>query len=192
MQEEQERTIEKQSFSNEPVKITVVKTKKGVVNPGEKFKDKTEWFKGLKVIVENVSDKPVTYIRVGILFSRPKGGAQDYPYGEPLEYGVNPFSPEGSEKSNQARAIAPGKSIELVMPDVAYSYTKAILKELKFPESIKRIEIAVETVGFEDGTAWSGGQMWRRDQTAPRGWSPVEKPLGSAKNRTAKFLELDS
>src|SRR5205085_5375576 len=88
------------------------------------------------------------------------------------------------------KAIASGESIELFMPDEAYSGTKTILKELKFPESIKRIEIIVEAVGFEDGTAWSGGRLWRRDSNAPRGWSPVEKPQGSALNRTAKFLTI--
>ncbi|MDT4895696.1 MAG: hypothetical protein QOH25_773 [Acidobacteriota bacterium] len=192
MHQRQERIIEKQSFSNEPVKITAVKTKKGAVKVGEKFNDESDWFKGLKVIVENVSDKPVTYIRVGLLFPRPNnnGTTQEYPYGESLDYGVDPFSPEGSEISNQAKAIAPGKSIELVMPDEVYSGTKALLKELEFPESIKRIELTVETVGFEDGTAWSGGQLWRRDQNAPRGWSPVEKPQGSALNRTANFFGI--
>jgi hypothetical protein len=189
-QQQEERTIEKQSFSNEPVRITVAKTRKGVFKPGDKFNDEIDWFKGLKVMVENVSDKPVTYIRVGIVFPRQQDRevTQEIPYGESIGYGVDPFSPEGSETSNQAKAIAPGKSIELAMPDEFFNGTKAVLKELKFPASIKRIVLTVETVGFEDGTAWSGGQHWRRDPNTARGWRPVKTPQGSALNHAADYF----
>lgn len=189
--QEQDRMIEKQSFSNEPVKIIIVRTKKDMVKPGEKFKDETDWLKGLKITVENTSDKPVTYVRVGLSFPRPENHetSKEKPYGESLEYGVNPFASEGVEVFNQVQAIAPGKHIELTMPDESYAGTKALLKELKFPEHIKRVIILVETVGFEDGTAWNGGQFWRRDPASPRGWSRIEIPIGSALNRTAIFLD---
>jgi hypothetical protein len=185
--QEEERIIEQQSFSNEPVKLTAARTKKGAVKIGKKFNDETDWFKGLKVIVENVSGKPVTYIRVGITFPRPKNEetTEGYPYGESLEYGVNPYSPEAAEMSNQTKAVAPGKSIELVMPDEAYSGTKALLKELKFPDNIKRIELMIEAVGFEDGTVWNGGRLWRRDRNAPKGWSQVN-------HQTDRLNYLDS
>ncbi|MGI9104716.1 MAG: hypothetical protein ACR2G4_00550 [Pyrinomonadaceae bacterium] len=190
-QQEQDRIIEKQSFSNEPVKITVVKTKKGAVNTDEKFNDGTDWLKGLKIIVENTSGKPVTYVRVGLSFPRPENHetSKENPYGESLEYGINPLVTEGVEVTNQIQAIAPGKSIELMMPDEAYDGTKALLNELKFPENIKRVKVMVEAVGFEDGTAWNGGRFWRRDPTSPKGWSPIEKLLGSALNRTAIFFD---
>jgi hypothetical protein len=164
-QQAQDRLIEKQSFSNEPVKITVVKTKKGAVNIGEKFKDETNWLKGLKIIVENSSGKPVTYVRVGLSFPRPENHetSKENPYGESLEYGVNPLVTEGVEIASPVQAISPGKSIELVMPDEAYEGTRALLNELKFPENIKRVKVMVEAVGFEDGTAWNGGRFWRRD-----------------------------
>lgn len=170
--QEQDRTIEKLSFPNEPVKITVVKTKKGAVKVGEKFKDETDWFKGLKIIVENTSGKPVTYVRVGLSFPRPENHetSKENPYGESLEYGIDPVTTEGVEVANLVQAIAPGKSIELMMPDEAYAGTKELLKELEFPENIKRVIVMVEAVGFEDGTAWNGGQFWRRDPASPTGW----------------------
>ena len=188
-QQDKGRSIDRQAFSNEPVKISVVKAKKGEIKLGEKFSDDDDWFKGLKVVVENVSGKPVTYVRVGVIFHRPQSqeAAPGYPYGEALTYGVDPFSPEGSDTSNQAKAIAAGKSIELALPDEIYVGTKEILKKLKFPESIKRIEVTVETVGFEDGTAWNAGQLWRRDPGAPHGWRPVENPQGGAINGAARF-----
>jgi len=187
-QQEYDRIIEKQSFPNEPVKIIVVKTKRGVIKTDEKFNDSVDWLKGLKIIVENSSGKPVTYVRVGLSFPRPENHetSKENPYGESLEYGVNPFATEGLEVTNQMQAIAPGKNIELMMPDEVYAGTKALLHELKFPKNIKRVKVMVEAVGFEDGTAWNGGRLWRRDPKAPRGWSPIEKLLGSALNRTAK------
>ena len=191
-QKEHDRMIEQQSFSNEPVKITVVKTKKGVIKIDEKFNDGTDWLKGLTITVENSSGKPITYVRVGLSFPRPDNHetSKDNPYSESLEYGVDPVATEGVEVINQIQALAPGKSIELIMPDEAYVGTKALLKELKFPENIKRVKVMVEAVGFEDGTVWNGGQFWRRDPTVPRGWSPIEKLLGSALNRTANFFGI--
>jgi hypothetical protein len=62
--QEEERIIEQHSFSNEPVKLTAARTKKGAVKIGKEFNDETDWFKGLKVIVENVSGKPVTSVLI--------------------------------------------------------------------------------------------------------------------------------
>jgi len=190
--QEHDRMIEKLSFPNEPVKISVVKTKKGEVNIGKKFNDETDWLKGLKIIVENTSGKPVSYVRVKLSFPRPENHetSKQNPYSESLEYGVDPVATEGVEITDQIQAIAPGKSIELIMPDEAYAGTKALLKELKFPENIKRVIVMVEAVGFEDGTAWNGGQFWRRDPASPRGWSRIEKLLGSALNRTTNFFDI--
>jgi hypothetical protein len=42
----------------------------------------------------------------------------------------------------------------------------------------------VDTIGFADGTAWSG-EFYERDPKAKRGWKSLEKPKSSARNRAA-------
>lgn len=72
--QEAERVVEKTSRRPTPLKIRVVKTKKGEVMLGKKFVDSDEdWFKGLSIVLENVSDKTVTYVGVGLLFPRQPG-----------------------------------------------------------------------------------------------------------------------
>ncbi len=60
---------------------------------------------------------------------------------------------------------------------------RAFLTDVGFPP-IERIHISVSTIGFVDGTAW-GGTLYRRDPGTRHGWRAVDKPKGSARNRTA-------
>src|ERR1044072_8184959 len=73
-QEEHERTVEKQSFGNEPVNIKAIRTKKKNVLKdivaGKKFASADDWLKGLTVNVENKSDKNINYVSVLIVYSR--------------------------------------------------------------------------------------------------------------------------
>lgn len=176
--QKQDRIIEKSSFPNEPVKITLVKTKKGVTKLGEKFsEDDDDWFKGLIVRVENISNKPINYISVMLVILRPKEqeAAGLHPFGEPLGYGISPFHSQDSP-SKPVQAIAPGGSVELVLTDESFEENKNLLKRLGFSDSIKRIELSLQEVGFEDGTVWSGGELWKRDSDNPDKLIPLSQP----------------
>lgn len=178
-QQEQYRIIEKHSFANEPIKITLVKTKKGVVKLGEKFSSvDDDWFKGLTIRVENSSNKHVNYISILIVIKRPQDQelAGQAPFGEALRYGVSPFQSQGSAPLKPAENIAPGGSIELALSDQSFEDNKAILKRFKFPDSVSHIELSVQEIGFEDGTVWSAGELWRRDSDNPDKLIPLSQP----------------
>jgi hypothetical protein len=67
-----ERLIQKTTNSairNEPVAITLVKTKKGEVQPGKAFKDDdSDWLKGFTLTAQNISQRTITYIDVTYSF----------------------------------------------------------------------------------------------------------------------------
>jgi hypothetical protein len=195
-QQEEERLIERRSDFSPPVKITLTKTKKKAVKFDEKFLDDDEWFRGLTVNVANASGKTVTYIDVGIIFPRPESQAQEHPAIWHLEYGSNPDM-ENSDPINsplKVKPILPGDTIEITLRDVSFDNIKTFLKNIKYPTSIKKIELSVMEVGFSDETLWSAGRMFHRDPNGPHGWSPIKQPPrenshGSARIRTANFLE---
>lgn len=177
----QDRIIESQSFPNEPVKITGVKAKKGLLKAGEKFKDADDWFKGLTLTIKNTSDKPVNYISALITFTRPQEqkDAGRIPFGEPLTYGVSPVDLKGSSGSYPAPSILPGESIELGLSEKDFAEFKSLLKRLDFPDAITRIEVSLQEVGFEEGLFWSGGEYWRRNPNNPDKFIPLSKRDGN-------------
>lgn len=180
--DEQDRLIEVPSFPTQPVRITSVKTRKGELKVGEKFKDTDGWFKGLTIRIKNVSDKPVNYVSALVTFIRPKEQREEgrLPFGERLTYGISPVDLNGSATPGPAPSIPPGESIELGLPETDSEEYTAMLKRLAFPDAIKRIEISLQEVGFEDGVLWSGGRFWRRDPSNLNKYVPVSKGKGES------------
>jgi len=66
----QERLVTDKSRSNAPVKITLVKTKKRIVDNDKKLIDDDDWLQGLTLRVLNRSDKTVTYVGIQLIFRR--------------------------------------------------------------------------------------------------------------------------
>lgn len=189
-QEEHARTVERQSFGNEPVKIKTIRTKKNNVVKeivaGKKFADADDWLKGLAVDVENKSNKNINYVSVLIVYSRVENdeAPNEAHFGDSITYGVSPF--RTSSAAVQAQAIPPGGSVEVALTERAYEENVLALKNLKYKKSVKRIELSVEEVGFEDGTAWSKGQYWKPDPDKPGQWIPLERE--SARSPSGRFF----
>lgn len=174
-----ERVVDKQAFANEPVKIRAIKTKKnGVIKEigaGKKFNDTDDWLRGLTVNVENISGKSINFVSVLIVYARDKADetSNGAPFGDFISYGVSPFKP--SSAPAQMQVIPAGGSVELTLSESAYDENNIALKNLKYKKSVRRIELTVDEVGFEDGTAWSKGQYWRPDPSNPGRWLPLEQ-----------------
>ena len=182
-----ERVIDdKHSYRDCPIRIIGVETCKTTVTLGIQFLGDEDWMKGLTVRIKNTSGKVVTHVGIAIRLDRP--GDQS---GQPgavwdLWYGVSPFyfKPEESIPPPMVRLIQPGETESIVLSDTEYNAMRAFLTDVNFPPSIEKVHISVSTIGFDDGTAW-GGSLYRRDQGLRRGWRAVDKPKGSARNRTA-------
>ena len=172
--QDQEKGIYYEPFRHDPVKITVPRTKKGAIEFNKKFDDDADWFKGLALRVENISNKPINYINVMLLFERPaqEKAAGKLPFGESLIYGSSPFWSRGV--TPPAKAIPPGGSVILSLRDEDFDAVKDILKKDGYSEgSVNRIVASVQEVGFEDGTVRSGSELYRSDPDNPGRPIPV-------------------
>jgi hypothetical protein len=104
--------------------------------------------------------------------------SKESPFGDSITYGVSPF--RKSSAPSQVQSIPSGGSVDLVLSEQTYNENNLVLKRLKYTKSIKRIELTVEEVGFEDGTAWSKGQYWKPDPSNPGQWLRLDEEIGSA------------
>jgi hypothetical protein len=167
-----ERIIEKGTNSavpNEPVEITLAKTKKGVVKFGKPFNDEdNDWLKGFTLTAKNIYHKAITYIDVTYSFERPKDDVNrdQLRLVDTLTYGRLASKPGDMQ-------LKPGESTDLVLTDSRHDFLKNVLVQAGYPPSIKHIKFYLAQVIFEDGTMWSLGYWYRRDPTNAENWIPV-------------------
>lgn len=173
--QDKERTISKEMWRAEPVKIKVIKIKGKPIRLNEKFSEGDDWLKGVTVNLENTSKKPIVYIKVEILFRRPQGvknSEQTPNYLYPLFYGQIP--PPGASTQPAQKRLMPGESVELALPEDEHLHIKTMLEELGFPAEITKATLAIGDVVFDDGTMWSADAILRRDPANPEKWNVVE------------------
>lgn len=196
----QDRIVRTKEDFSAPIKIVAVKTKLGEIKMDKEFLAADDWLKGLTVRLVNHSGRRVTFVEVLIIFWRTEDQTPGQTVGWPLKAGINPFSPDLSGQLPMQPAV-PGDEIELILSDAKYVESKRFLKAFQFPDAIKKVELKLIAIGFDDDTAWYSGRMYRREATnigepSPiEGWVPIREPdkekpqgrypTGSARNRTA-------
>lgn len=173
--QEQGRIVTKLETPKAPVKVALVKTKKGDVEINKEFMDDDDWFKGLAVRVKNTSGKAITWLSIGLFFPRdkdyipadPRDPMQTLPYSDSIGYGGSrihmPDSPPVGLKP-----IAPSEHMDIELSDRQYLEIKTALAQISFPATIKKIEVRLEVVHFEDGMVWYAGAWFQRDPNNPK------------------------
>lgn len=153
----QDRILNKRSWSNEPVKIKLVKTKRGAVKLGEKFSDGDDWFKGLRLTIQNLSAKPIAYLSVELLFLRPEEET-GLPLGHTIEYGRHSPRYIGRESevvvSKEYRPIPPGGLVDITISDQDYDIITSSLAQAGFVAGVKTLDVILGEVIFDDGSSW--------------------------------------
>lgn len=159
----------------------MVRAKGREVETSKEFLDDDDWLRGLTVRLTNHSAKHVTFVEVLIIFWRTEDQTPGRSAGWPLKAGIDPFSLELSGQLPM-QPVAPGDETELVLSDAKHGGSKRFLQAFQFPDTIKKVELKVISIGFDDDTAWYSGRMYRRDAReigGPgriKGWTPVEEP----------------
>ena len=153
----QERILNKRSWPNEPVKIKLVKTKRGAVKLGEKFSEGDDWFKGLRLTIQNVSAKPIAYLSVNLGFLRPENET-GLPLSYTIQYGRHSPRYVGRESevvvSKEYRPIPPGGLVDITISDQDYDTIKSSLETAGFVAGVKAIDVILGEVIFDDGSSW--------------------------------------
>jgi hypothetical protein len=183
--QEEDKVIKRASRPNEPLKIDAIKTMKRKITLDEKFKDDpTEWLRGLTITCRNDSDKDVSHISIALLFWSENGSPLYTFY---LTFGPSPFSPKDHAKRDLNKVVKQKQTFDLILSDEQFNHIKAAMTALGHPNGSKEIEFWIDEVGFADGAAWRGGQMFRRSISNPEQLEPVEQ--GRAREGVPMYIK---
>jgi hypothetical protein len=184
-----ERILEKGDDFDPPVKITLIKSKIGVIETDKKIAADDDWLKGLSLRVRNFSDKTVTHVSIELQFKRPPDQAQELDMLAPIDYGPNPFRPSQGDSINPPPPILPGQAREITLSDAQYDSLRTLLDELKYPASIRALKVRVRSIGFSDGTTWVSGRIFKRNPDKPDDWIPLNQTQGRVGRRPGGLPE---
>ena len=195
----QDRVVSKMWRKPAPLKLKVIKTRKGEFKLGQKIVDGDDWFKGLSIVLENVSGKTITYVGVGLLFPRDAVVlGKTPPLYHRLMYGHHPKAPEAALLNVPPLALKPGESITIALSDSDYSWITNNWRQLESNRSINDIRLHLYEIYFEDGAGWVVGTWYpnisdiqeRRPDNESPGSSPRFLSHGFRKYKTDDLLSL--
>jgi hypothetical protein len=172
----------------EPVRVVAVKTKnKANIEMGRAFVENDDWLDGFTVTVVNNYDKTVTAMTIEMTFRRDPGDTKP-PFAYPLHFGPSPIGPEYVYRDPK-KVIKVGETADIRLSPENYKSLKRYLEQTSYPNSIKRVELVIRTVGFEDGSMLDAGTFYLQDPSNPN--DPTKKTIGPQnKKRAAKWLPV--
>jgi hypothetical protein len=159
----QERKLELKTFKDIPVSIHKVKNL-----------NSNSWHKDLEIEIKNVSDKPIYFMLVYLVFPDdpvPPGGES----GIPLVYGDPEINGNIAKYANpEDEHLNPGETYIFTVPELFKKGLRA--KHEKFPERAKNLVLKFAIINFGDGTGFEAGRSLdlRRTRSA---LSPPEKQV---------------
>ena len=170
--QEQGRTVIRKPWRVEPVKVVAVKNKKKAnIEIGKGFDDDDDWLDGFTVTVANNYDKTVTAMSIDMVFRRDPGDTRP-PLAWSLNFGPHPFSPEYLQRDPN-KVIKVGETADLQLSPKEYNLLTVFLKQNGFPGGIRRVELEISDVGFEDGSVLHRGTFFVQDPNNPN--DPTKK-----------------
>jgi hypothetical protein len=162
-----------------PVEIVSMKVTGKEIQAGEKISGNDDWLRGLSFTLKNISDKPISFISMGLRVDRP---TRILVYN--LDFGFDPSS--GAYKSESApQIIAPGESVDLVLTKDKYAVFLKMLQWAEFSRSFDVAQYYVGRVRFENepDVIWEGGNLKRRDPNSSSKFDVIEKYLLPARQK---------
>jgi hypothetical protein len=170
--QEQSRIVTKKPWRVEPVRVVAVKTKnKENIEIGRTFDEDDDWLDGFTVTVANNYDKTVTALTIEMVFRREPGDTRP-PFAMDLHFGPSPNGPEYIHRDPN-KVIKVGKTADLRLSPENYKSLKDLLEQTGYPNSIKRVELVIREVGFEDGSMLHTGTFYLQDPANPN--DPTKK-----------------
>lgn len=124
------------------------------ITPGKAFAAGDDWLKTLTVKLKNVSDKPISSVRIN--FGRPEAKTGDSTLGFSLAFGSLNTT---FDKQSAERIIEPGEEFELSKPEKQYLQEKAFLLEKTGISVITKVTLDITTIKFQDGETWTSRKL---------------------------------
>jgi hypothetical protein len=166
-----DRIVVRNPWPNEPVKIVAVKTKrKPDLEIGKAFVEVDDWLEDFTVTVLNNYGKTVTAMTISMVFSRERGDTRS-PLAWNLHFGPSPIMREYRDRDPN-KVVKVNNTAELSLSPEDYRILKHDFEELGY-STIKRVELEIREVGFEDGSMFNSGTFYLQDPAYPN--DPTKK-----------------
>jgi hypothetical protein len=120
---------------------------------------------GFTVTVSNNFDKTVTAMEIEMVFRREPGDTRP-PLAHSLHFGPSPTGPEYLYRDRN-KVIKVGKTAELSLSPENYRSLKRDFEQTGYTNGIKRVELVIREIGFEDGSALQTGTFYLQDPAYP-------------------------
>lgn len=149
-----------------PVEVVSIRLSGEEAAPGRKIKAGDDWLRGVSFKLKNVSDKPIAYVAITLLFSDPEDSTRpERAVGYSLSYGPDITSQKTPLRKNAPKAIQPGETVDLVLSHEKYPVFLNILAYGGMTPDVATAKYYVHTVAFENepDTVWRQGNLLRRD-----------------------------
>jgi hypothetical protein len=172
--EPQERTIRRIDIErNEPIAVTGTRVNGRVVLFGERFVAEDDWMKGLVISVKNTSDKLILFVSLGLRFPRP-ANSQDKISVTDVSTGNRALLTRPPTGNERLVGIAPGETVDLRLSADEFDGIQRFLAGTGYPSSIEKLDLAIDSVIFEDDAMWSNGARLLRDPKDSSKWINTE------------------
>ena len=167
-----ERVVTRKRWRFEPVNVVKVKTKhKTDIEVDRAFNEEDDWLDGLTVTVANNYYQTVTTMSLLLIFRREAGDTRS-PFAWTMHFGPSPRTPEYNQR-DITKTIKPGRTQELRVTPKNYETLRRGFRDAGYTGPIKRVEVEVKEVGFDNGSMIYSGMLYVQDRAYPN--DPTKK-----------------
>lgn len=158
---------------SEPVEFAGLKVKEKAARLGDKFEGEGDWLRGVAFSIKNRADRPIVWARLDVTF--PETAATGPVMLHQIFLGRRPDLPQTAAAA--PLRLMPKETLEVSLAP-EYDRIKRLI-ELRHAsvELVHEVDLRLGEVLYEDGTLWSGGQLFKRNPDAgqPRKWLRVSE-----------------
>lgn len=165
------RSIEWGNITQGPVELTGLEIggQPTLIN-GPVIADR-DWLKSLRLDFKNNHDRAIVYMTVELEIA--PAGKMQYPLRLPIRFGKRPGDANDTRNPKTVEKLTPKKTKRLAVSDEMNDFLVKYMKENEV-DDIEKVEMFVEIIIFDDGTAWGkGGHLMRQDPKNPGHWVVV-------------------
>jgi hypothetical protein len=165
------KLLEIRRFENEPYLLGSLRVKGEKIAPGQEFSARSlaekhgghaeDWLEDLQFIIENQSNKQVTFIRVELDFREAVVNGRFMVYNQ-LTRGVPPQVSEHGLRQHEPLALNPGDKLTFTLSAQEMASIKEFLALGKFQlGDLNRATMRIGEMVFDDNMRWAGGHYYR-------------------------------
>ena len=164
-QDKRSRVVKEEHYEG-PVEIVDLNIEGRKANFLKKITAGKDWLKSLTLNIKNNHNKSIVYMEVELEIA--KTAKMEYPLRLPMTFGQIPSAGE-SQTFKALGKVAPHNTKKLSLSESMYNLLIRYMKENQVND-IDEVKVIIEFILFDDDTAWSKGQMMRRDPDDPNNW----------------------